>query len=94
MLEAAEALLAASDEADSLLLFELLAEELLFELLAEELLFELLAEELLFELEPSLLQPVKETEQQIRAAAVSAISFLILIYEYLLSELLGISKPL
>ena len=76
MLEAAEALLAASDEADSLLLFELLAEELLFEL------------------EPSLLQPVKETEQQIRAAAVSAISFLILIYEYLLSELLGISKPL
>ena len=77
MLEAVDALFAASDEADSLLLFELLAEELLFEL------------------EPSLLQPVKETEQQIRAAAVSAISFLILlIYEYLLSELLSISKPL
>ena len=84
MLEAVDALLAASDEAASLL----------FELLAEELLFELLAEELLFELEPSLLQPVKATEQHIRAAAVNAISFLILIYEYLLSELLSISKPL
>ena len=87
-------MLAALDEADEAedasLLFELL-EELLFEL--EELLFELL-EELLFELEPSLLQPVKATEQQMRDAAVNAISFLIFIYKYLLSELLSISKPL
>ena len=87
-------MLAALDEADEAedasLLFELL-EELLFEL--EELLFELL-EELLFELEPSLLQPVKATEQQIKAAAVNAISFLIFIYKYLLSELLSISKLL
>ena len=80
-------MLAALDEADE-------AEDasLLFELL-EELLFELL-EELLFELEPSLLQPVKATEQQIKAAAVNAISFLIFIYKYLLSELLSISKLL
>ena len=85
-------MLAALDEADEAddasLLFVL--EELLFVL--EELLFEL--EELLFELEPSLLQPVKATEQQMRDAAVNAISFLIFIYKYLLSELLSISKLL
>ena len=83
-------LAAESDEVDALLLFELPSEELLFELL-----FELLPEELLFALEePFSPQPVKATEQQMIDAAVNAISFLIFIYKYLLSELLSISKLL